>query len=96
VLVVTRKRGESIVVGDGIEIHVVSVGRNDVRIGVTAPRDVTVHRREVYDLVMAANRTAAGGGVAAVAALASSLRQRVPRIPAAATPETSDAPHSLA
>jgi carbon storage regulator len=78
VLVVTRKRGESIVIGDGIEIEVISVGRNGVRIGITAPRDVPVHRREVYDQVVAANRGAATSATTAVAALASSLRSRVP------------------
>lgn len=76
VLVVTRKRGESIVVGDGIEIQVISLGRNGVRLGVTAPRDVPVHRREVYDLVMAANRSAASGPTGSVSALASTLRSR--------------------
>jgi carbon storage regulator len=93
VLVVTRRKGESIVVGDGIEIHVISVGRNGVRIGITAPRDVTVHRREVYDLVVAANRSAAVSSSAAVSALASTLRSRVP---APAATAISDAPHRLA
>ncbi len=97
-LVVTRKTGESIVVGDGVEIHVVSVGRNGVRIGVTAPRDVPVHRREVYDLVVAANRGAAAtDAVVSVTALASSLRAR--NVAAAAplvTAESADAPHRLA
>lgn len=97
-LVVTRKRGESIVVGDGIEIHVISVGHNGVRIGVTAPRDVPVHRREVYDLVVAANRSAAAiTPVLSVAALASSLRTRTAAAPPArVAAESADAPHRLA
>ena len=97
-LVVTRKRGESIVVGDGIEIHVVSVGANGVRIGVTAPRDIPVHRREVYDLVVAANRSAAAiNPVLSVSALASSLRTRTPVAPPALVAvEGVDAPHRLA
>lgn len=103
-LVVTRKRGESIVVGDGIEIHVVSVGRNGVRIGVSAPRDVTVHRREVYDLVVAANRHAASSAGTAVTALASALRTRatvpagvpVGNVGSVGTPEGTDASHRLA
>jgi carbon storage regulator len=98
-LVVTRRKGESIVVGDGIEIHVVSVGRHGVRIGVTAPREIPVHRREVYDLVVAANRSAASSDVQGVTALASSLRNRaVPaqtRTPAPAS-EPDDAPCQLA
>lgn len=77
-LVVTRRKGESIVVGDGIEIEVVGIGRNGVRIGITAPRDVPVHRREVYDQVVAANRGAATSAIDAVPALASSLRNRLP------------------
>ena len=75
-LVVTRKKGQSIVVGDGIEIHVISVGRHGSRIGVSAPREVTVHRREVYDMVVAANRSAASSDAQAVSALASVLRSR--------------------
>lgn len=93
-LVVTRKRGESIVVGDGIEIQVVSLGKNGVRIGVTAPRDIPVHRREVYDLVVAANRRAATSATDSVSALASSLRNRV--VQATGTPEANDVPPRLA
>jgi len=95
VLVVTRKKGESIVVGDGIEITVISVGRHGIRIGVTAPRDVPVHRREVYDLVVAANRSAAKSAARGVTALASSLRNRA--LPASEVPrENDDASCSLA
>jgi carbon storage regulator len=90
----TRKRGESIVVGDGIEIHVVSVGRHGVRLGITAPREVTVHRREVYDMMIEANRKAASSEVAAVSALASTLRSRVHAPPAPAL--DADAPGQLA
>ena len=95
VLVVTRKKGQSIVVGDGIEIHVISVGRHGARIGVSAPREVTVHRREVYDMVVAANRSAASSDVQAVSALASVLRSRAS---AAASParQVDDAPCQLA
>lgn len=97
-LVVTRKLGESIVVGDGIEIQVVSLGKNGVRIGVTAPRDIPVHRREVYDLVVAANRSAATSAASSVSALASSLRSRVPppATPPEALPEANDVSLRLA
>jgi len=59
-LVITRKRGEAIVVGDGVEIRVLRVGRDGVRLGITAPAHVTVHRQEVYEAVRAANASAAG------------------------------------
>ena len=59
-LVFTRRRGEAIVIGDGIEIVVLRAGRDGVRIGVKAPVSVPVHRQEIYDLIRRENRTAAG------------------------------------
>ena len=47
-LVLTRKRNESIVIGDDIEVRVLSVVGEKVRIGIDAPRDVPVFRKEVY------------------------------------------------
>jgi carbon storage regulator len=74
VLVVTRRRDEAIVIGDGVEVRVLRVGKDGVRLGVTAPPDVAVHRREVYDAVCAANRSAAGAGADALERVASKLR----------------------
>ncbi len=48
-LVLTRKTNQSIMIGDDIEISVLSVAGDKVRIGITAPRDVAVHRAEVYE-----------------------------------------------
>ncbi len=64
-LVVTRRRDEAIVIGDGVEIRVLRVGKDGVRLGVTAPPEVPVHRREVYDAVRAANQSAAGSSAGA-------------------------------
>ena len=47
-LVLTRKRNESIVIGDDIELSVLSVTGDKVRIGITAPREIPVFRKEVY------------------------------------------------
>lgn len=58
-LVFTRKRDEAIVIGDGIEIRVLRAGRDSVKLGVTAPPSVAVHRREIYDLIRAENEWAA-------------------------------------
>lgn len=58
-LVFTRRRNEAIIVGDGIEIRVLRVTRDAVRLGVSAPPDVPVHRQEVYDQIRDANRRAA-------------------------------------
>jgi carbon storage regulator len=59
-LVFSRRRGEAVVVGDGIEIVVLSSGKEGVRIGVRAPLSVAVHRKEIYDQICEENRQAAG------------------------------------
>ncbi len=58
-LVFTRRRGEAIIIGDGIEVHVLRAGREGVRLGVVAPADVPVHRHEVHAQISEANRAAA-------------------------------------
>lgn len=50
-LILTRKPGESLVINDNIRLTVLGVRGNQVRIGVSAPRDVTVHRQEVYERI---------------------------------------------
>lgn len=75
-LVVTRKRNEAIVIGDGIEVRVLRHGRDGVRLGITAPQHVAVHRQEVYETIRAAN-TSAAAGVARVDELLERLRGRV-------------------
>ena len=54
-LVLTRKRDESIIIGDNIEIMVVDIGQNEVRIGISAPRALSVHRKEVYEAILREN-----------------------------------------
>ncbi|MDP1569105.1 MAG: carbon storage regulator CsrA [Vicinamibacterales bacterium] len=58
-LVFTRRRDEAIVIGDGVEVRVLRVGRDGVRLGVTAPSHVAVHRHEVYEQIREENRSAA-------------------------------------
>jgi carbon storage regulator len=59
VLVFTRKRNDAIVIGDGIEIRVLRIGRDSIRLGVKAPPAVPVHRLEIYEQIREANRQAA-------------------------------------
>jgi carbon storage regulator len=51
-LVLSRKLGEKIVIGGSIEITVVGLDRGKVRIGISAPPEVTVHRKEVFDRIV--------------------------------------------
>jgi carbon storage regulator len=57
-LVLTRKLNQSIKIGDDVEITVIEVRGDQVRLGVTAPRDVSVHRKEVYLQIQQENRAA--------------------------------------
>ncbi len=59
-LVLTRRLNQSIKIGDEIEITVIEVRGDQVRLGVTAPRDVSVHRKEVYLQIQQENRAASG------------------------------------
>lgn len=66
-LVLSRKLGERIRIGDDIEVVVLELGRDQVRLGITAPRSVAVHRQEVYAEIAEANRLASGDQAAPVA-----------------------------
>lgn len=50
-LVLTRCKDESIMVGEDVKITIVDVRGNKVRLGITAPRSIPVHRREVYEAI---------------------------------------------
>lgn len=58
-LVVTRKKDEKLIIGNEIEIQVLKISRESVRIGIKAPNHVSVHRFEVYESILAANLAAA-------------------------------------
>lgn len=60
-LVLTRKRDESIIIGDDIKITIVDVRGDQVKIGIEAPRSVPVHREEIYLEIQEENRRAALG-----------------------------------
>ena len=57
-LVLSRKKGESIVIGDNIELTIVSVEGNTVKLGIKAPKDVVVHRKEVFLEIQEENKSA--------------------------------------
>ena len=50
-LILTRKSGESLMIGEDISVTVLGVKGNQVRIGINAPKDITVHREEIFDKI---------------------------------------------
>ena len=60
-LVLTRRHGERIHIGEDIEVTVLEIGRDHVRLGILAPASVAVHRDKVYQEILVANKTAATG-----------------------------------
>jgi carbon storage regulator len=66
-LVLTRRVGESILIGDDIVVTVLELNRDQVRIGIRAPRSVSVHREEVYREILLSNQAAAADDAELVA-----------------------------
>ncbi len=58
-LVLSRQRDETIMIGDDIEITIVDIRGDKVRVGINAPKEISVHRKEVYDAIQQENRRAA-------------------------------------
>jgi carbon storage regulator len=61
-LVLTRKVSQSIVIGDGIEVVVLEVRGEQVRLGIKAPKDVAVHRKEIYEQISHEGKEEPGSG----------------------------------
>ena len=67
-LVLSRKLNQAIMVGDDIRIVVVSVDRDQVKLGIEAPRSIAVHRSEIYEEIQRQNREAAASEIGAPSA----------------------------
>ncbi len=77
-LILSRKINESIVVGEVIEVKILEVAGERVKIGISAPRDVSIVRRELLDQVQAENVAAASQEASQISDLARQLRRPTP------------------
>lgn len=75
-LVLSRRVGESIVIGDNVTVTVLEVRGDVVRVGVDAPRQVTVHREELWRELEEANRASASPSESAIADLSRAVSTR--------------------
>jgi carbon storage regulator len=78
-LVLSRKINQSIMVGDNVRVVIVAVDRDQVKLGIEAPRDIAVHRSEVYEEIQRANRSAAGADTPATKTVTAGPARLTPR-----------------
>jgi carbon storage regulator len=76
-LVLTRRLGETIVIGDDVIIKIVDIHGKQIRIGIEAPSEISVYRGEIYERIMLENKAAAAAS-GDVKAIAASMRKLVP------------------
>lgn len=57
-LALGRKKGESIIINDNIEIVIIDITKDSVRIGIQAPKEISIHRKEVFEQIMKENQQA--------------------------------------
>lgn len=77
-LVLSRKLNQAIMIGDDIRVVVVSVDRDQVKLGIDAPRAIAVHRSEIYDEIQRQNREAAASPVGTAPILTATTAQLRP------------------
>ncbi len=73
-LALSRKLGETIVINDDIEITVLDIARDQIKLGISAPRSVPIHRKEIYLQIQEENKAAAKSNEAAVGQLKDFLK----------------------
>lgn len=75
-LILSRKVGEVIKIGDDIEIHVIDINKGFVKIGIEAPGHITILREEVYERILEANIESAQSGIAGLFKAADFLKHK--------------------
>jgi len=75
-LILTRKIGESIKIGNDIKVTIINIDGGQVRVGIEAPRDVIVHREEIYNKILEENRKAAKTSTVDLKSIADNWKSR--------------------
>jgi carbon storage regulator len=77
-LILSRKKNESIMIGDDIQIMVTDISGDVIKLGISAPRQVSVHRKEVYEAIKAENILASKASPTQLGSLTQFLRSQQP------------------
>lgn len=85
-LILTRRAGEAIAIGDAIVVSVLEIRGSQVRLGIAAPPTITIHRGEIYERIREANLRAGTVGASQVGALSQQLRTLFPKRPSPGKP----------
>jgi carbon storage regulator len=75
-LALTRKVGESIIIDDNVEITVISVHGDQIKLGIEAPRNIAIHRKEIYLQIQEENKAAAATSEAGAKALKDFMKKK--------------------
>lgn len=75
-LALTRKKGESIVISDDIEVVIIGIQGDQVKLGIEAPRSISIYRKEIYDQIQQQNKEAANSSEEVVNKLENLLKSR--------------------
>jgi len=75
-LVLTRKKGQSLMIGHDIELSIIDIQGDQVRIGINAPKNVAVHRKEIYEEIRKENLSAIAGKNTDIQALNQKFRKK--------------------
>ncbi len=62
-LILTRKLGESIIIGKNVQLSVVEINKNNIKIGINAPKDITIYREEVFKKIKDENEMSSTSGI---------------------------------
>jgi len=93
-LVLSRKPNESIMIGDDVEIKIVEVKGDYIKLGITAPRHIAVHRKEIYEAIQRENREAAQSQVSDIETLGNILGDGISNLGPQKRPKKKDGNNS--
>ena len=73
-LILTRKLGESIIIGENVQLSVVEINKNNIKVGINAPKDITIYREEVFEKIKEENKMSSISGIVNLTDISNNMR----------------------